>query len=404
VSDPASTRLFIDYQNYIPDNTVLSFTDQTEVANYFGENSIPAKLASEYFTGPNASSATMDFIREGLGQRPHLLGGDLSDLSTSQLQDISGPLSIQFSYTPPDSSHTYDYNYSVADVDLASATSFASAAPLLTSELNSSNQTPLSTLSDAFIRPVTVDFTASMQYDQLDVTWVAPYESLVVGGKIFGTGIHPRDYTDNQIIYDHSSDTGGPGHYSTAANVGDVGSESMIETYGILTYSSASGDPGIAIGQHLTGPGIPPETAVIAKLGHNEWLINNAVSDSGTFHTTVTPLQVHAQILSPNNEFLEIQPNVGFGFDQNPSTISYASGQAATELDLTAATKAIDSSPGGQHPTISQWMNQVLLLTDSDFGSFQTNKFSDIPFFEQWDKKHSDIQFLPNLTSTTPAG
>ena len=44
----------------------------------------------------------------------------------------------------------------------------------------------------------------------------------------------------------------------------------------------------------------------------------------------------------------------------NPSSLSYVSGTAAAALGLTQASGAIDSSPGGQHPTTAEFMNNLV--------------------------------------------
>ena len=49
------------------------------------------------------------------------------------------------------------------------------------------------------------------------------------------------------------------------------------------------------------------------------------------------------------------------------------SGTAAAALGLTQASGAINSSPGGQHLTRSQFMNNLVQNETSQFGSFQSN-------------------------------
>ena len=55
-----------------------------------------ASLAKEFFAGYGGTSATMLFTRYGLGQRPHLLGANISNLTLTQLQSINGSLAITF--------------------------------------------------------------------------------------------------------------------------------------------------------------------------------------------------------------------------------------------------------------------------------------------------------------------
>ena len=72
-----------------------------------------------------------------------------------------------------------------------------------------------------------------------------------------------------------------------------------------------------------------------------------------------------------NNDFFDVSPNGDFGYDHNPSSLSYMSGTAAAALGLTQASGAINSSPGGQQPSVSEFMNNLVQNENSQFGSFQ---------------------------------
>ena len=181
----------------------------------------------------------------------------------------------------------------------------------------------------------------------------------------------------------------------------------MTETYGVLTLGSVTSGT-VAIGEEISGPGIPDNTAIIANLSGttgpgSSWLINNAM-DLSDHSLTMTgpPLSVVANQLdgaTENNDFFEIAPNGAFGFDKNPSTLSFASGSAAGLLGLTQESGAIDSSPGGQHPSIEQWMTNVLLHETNQFGQpleFNQLQCHDTIFsskLEAWAHAH-DIQYV----------
>ncbi len=129
IEDPAGTytsqfaldRLFISQEQTIPANSALSFHTETAVANYFGPISLEAKLANEFFdNGVYDNIATMLFQREGAGQRPHLLGGNISGLTLAELQAVNGLVSLQFD----------GFTYS-ANIDFAGIDSFADAAKAL---------------------------------------------------------------------------------------------------------------------------------------------------------------------------------------------------------------------------------------------------------------------------------
>ena len=103
-TDPAGTysspyalnRLFIVYQKNTPATVVLPFHSVTAVENYYGVTSSDATLANEFFSDYAGTSATLSFTRVGLGQRPHLLGANISNLTLAQLQGINGSVALTF--------------------------------------------------------------------------------------------------------------------------------------------------------------------------------------------------------------------------------------------------------------------------------------------------------------------
>jgi hypothetical protein len=107
-----------------------------------------------------------------------------------------------------------------------------------------------------------------------------------------------------------------------------------------------------------------------------------------------------------NNDFFDVSPNGRFGYDANPSSLSYMSGTAAAALGLTQASGAIDSSPGGLHMTVSDFMNNLVQNETRQFGSFQ----SSIPKYAQalaaWAQSIGGYgyQFLTSQLTTPPAG
>ena len=108
-------RLVIVGRDTTPATAVLTFHSATAVANYYGATSSEASLAKEFFAGYAGTSATMLFTRFGGGWvRPHLLGANISNLTLSQLQSISGSLSIVFQ----------GYTYT-GSVNLSGVTSFS---------------------------------------------------------------------------------------------------------------------------------------------------------------------------------------------------------------------------------------------------------------------------------------
>ena len=81
------------------------------------------------------------------------------------------------------------------------------------------------------------------------------------------------------------------------------------------------------------------------------------------------------------------------------------SGTAAAALGLTQASGAIDSSPGGQHPTTAQFMNNIVQNETNQFGSFQSQRFPSLR--RLWRLGLSRLTVIgsyPTSTANHPAG
>jgi hypothetical protein len=123
----ALDRLILDPGNLESPYQVLSFNSVTAVENYFGINSIYAKLAAESLAG-YGSSANLLFVRYPVeGSRSHLFGTNISNMTLTQLQAISGSLSI--------TSQGYVFSGSV---NLAGVSGFLGAAVAIQNALNAS--------------------------------------------------------------------------------------------------------------------------------------------------------------------------------------------------------------------------------------------------------------------------
>ena len=179
----------------------------------------------------------------------------------------------------------------------------------------------------------------------------------------------------------------------------------------------------VALGQEVTGPGVPGGFEAIDKyLGGSgqgsQWILKYAPTGgtvTGDMTMTATPLQVDLnwdnQSITGNNgaqnDFYDIMPQGSFGFDHNPSTLSYASGTAADALGLTQASGAILSSPGGQHPSVAQFMDQVVQEAQSQglgFSSFQSDRPTSAKNLAAWARSTDGLYtFFNTGASTRPA-
>jgi hypothetical protein len=363
------------------------------VANYYGATSREDREAKAFFADYAGTSATMLFTRVGLGQRPHLLGANISNLTLAQLQGINGSVALTFD----------GYIYS-GYVNLSRTASFKTAAHTIQLALNSKLQIAAVTTGDS-IASESVSFTGYTRLNELYVTSVLS-GSIEIGGIISGHGITAGAH----LIYQVNGTPGGVGEYSFFSFPGTVSNpEKITETYGVLTVGAADSGT-VGLGQEVTGAGVLPLTAIDGNLSGSgpgsTWIVNNAQSVRGAFTMTAPPITVSldgGQSIA-TNDFFDVDPNGDFGFDKNPSSLSFMSGTAAAALGLTQASGAIDSSPGGQHPTKGQFMTSIVQNETGQFGSFQ----SDEPRLNQalaaWAASNYDYQFISLNLSTTPAG
>ncbi len=410
--DPAGTysspfalnRLFIFFQKIVPSNFVLSFHSVTAVENYFGVTSSEAALAQEFFAGYAGTSATMSFTRFALGQRPHLLGANISNLTPAQIQGINGSLAITFQ------GWTYSAPINLSGVGSSTKECFFNAATAIQTALNSNLPVAAMTAGSS-ITPESVSFTASVDRDQLYITSVSS-GSIEIGGIISGPGIAAGSIIINQL----SGAPGGPGQYATYSFPGNVSSETMTETWGVLKVGAVNSGT-VALGEQVTGAGVTPLTGIEGNLSGSgagsTWLVDYAPAQTvAAENLTMTApslsvdcdANLHQIIVgkTKDNDFFNISPNGNFGFDYNPSSISYMSGTAAAELGLTKGSGAVNSSPGGQHPTTAQFLNDIVQKY-GQFGSFQTN----VPRAQQalaaW-AQSTGYRFIRSINSTPPAG
>ena len=154
-------------------------------------------------------------------------GPTLANLTLKDLQSISGSLLITFQGSTWPEPITYS-----APIILSGVPSFAAAAKTIESALNSNLQV-LAYTSESFITPISVSFTGSITGDLLQITSVSS-GSIELGAEISG----PAHSDRRQIVTQRSGTPGGPGLYTLFAKAGTFSSETMTETYGVLTVGS----------------------------------------------------------------------------------------------------------------------------------------------------------------------
>lgn len=172
----------------------MSFTSETAVADYYGATSLEAEQAKEFFYGKTyAGVGQFITVRVGLGQRDHLLGGNLSTDTLAQLQAIQGTVSLQFDgFT-----YTGALNL-VSDPNLVSA-GFAGVMEVghqLQDALNANRTIAAVTTNDTIV-PGEAEFWGYTSGAQLYVTNVVS-GTIEPGGYVTGKGLGTG--TASQII------------------------------------------------------------------------------------------------------------------------------------------------------------------------------------------------------------
>jgi hypothetical protein len=393
----ALDRLFLDSSHRIPFNEVLSFDSATAVDNYFGVNSFSARLATEFFSGYTGSSANMLFARfvPG-GGRARLYGGD--SLTLQGLKNINGALSL--------TSEGYTFN---ASVNLANATSFASAATLIQSALNAAQPTVATTTGS--ITPGSAVFTGSIGSGLMDVTAVSS-GSIAIGGVLTGDG-----YVGH-VVAQTSGTPGGVGVYDAWLTPAVVPpGTALSETYGTLTTGPVNSG-GVRAGQEVTGSGVAPNTAIEAKVkgSDDQWIVDlTQTVASSAMAMKAAPLEVTnnpviGATMNTDNFWIEVDGQ----YAVLPTNMTYAQGSAATLLDLTKSTGAYVSTPGEIVFNPFNDMNRILEIVQGQndgFAQFQSINFpvhSTNPAvqelrseLEQWAVSTGD-RYLEAWNNTTP--
>ena len=400
----ALDTLFLETSSATPNNEVLSFNSVTAVANYYGNTSAEAGMAAQFFAD-YGTAANMLFIRFPIGgNRAHLYGGNVSTLDQAQLDAINGNLSVI----------SQGYKYS-ATINLTGVTSFTAAATAIQAALNENLPVAAVTTGDT-ITPVSVSFTGSANGLLLDVTSVAPDSSMEIGALISGAGVP----AGTQINAQFTGQPGGAGLYSLYVPAGQISSEAMTESYGMLTVGSVSSGT-VADGEQLTDTSgdLLPDTAIEANLGGSgagsTWVVNNSEAvSSETMTMTGAPLSVLYTAITgatQNSGYFSIQQNGDFNYAS--ASLTYATGAAAAPLGLTEASGAWLASPGTNITSEAAFMSNLVATLSNEFGSFQST-WSQLAQedpalqteLEEWAQStDGQFQFLENnTTNASPAG
>lgn len=333
-----------------PIGQVLGFPNGAAVASYFGSSSTEAIMAqggagkgAGYFGGfTNASKVpgVMYFAQYNqVAVGAYLRGGNISALTLSALQAISGSLNVTIDGYPRNASA----------VNLSSATSFTSAAGIIQTALNAVDPSEATVTAS-----IGATFTGTQSGTNLTTTSVTGLIS--VGDTIAGTGVA----SGTKIVSQTSGTPGGAGVYVTSLS-GTASSASCTASSNVLDVTNtASGT--IAIGQTVTGAGVTP--AIITALG-------TGTGANGTYVISGSPQQIASESMTLEGTPVAVSFDsvsgaftIASGITGTPSTAAFATGTIAASLLLTQATGAV-TSQGAAAASPSAFMNALTTINQN---------------------------------------
>ena len=248
--------------------------------------------------------------------------------------------------------------------------------------------------------------------------------SMEIGSYISGPGIPAGAQITSQI----NGTPNGVGTYGLFVREGVVSSETMTESYGVLTVGSV-GSGTVAVGQQVTngaeGRGIIFLRILQLKIicsgsgAGSTWVVDLAQTVAAENMTmTGAPLAVAYRAVTgatENSGYLLIQQWPSFNFTS--STLTYAGGSTAALLGLAEGSQGPDgtqdaflSTPGQVVTSASAWMNNFVETEEPDWATFQTtySPMAATPPGEQdaleaWAQStDSQYQYLNGYSANTP--
>lgn len=342
--------LMLTKSKRVPIGTVLSFPSSTQVASYFGAGT-DTNSASVYFAGytgafklPGAMlCAQYPLVAVGAWVR----GGNISSLPLATLQTYTGVVNVVIDGT----------THSSAAINLASATSFSSAAQLITTGLGLTGPTSAVVTGS---QGAVFNGTGNTSVATLTVNSVSQ-------GVIFpNTILTSNTFAGSTTVLSQISGTvGGAGVYSVA-NLASSGNTTTFTGTSTTLNVSAVASGNIALGNQETGSGVSSGTFVTA--------LGTGTGQTGTYITTVAQqfASTTLTMVTPTVTY----DSISGGFEiissttGTASTIGFASGTLATPLLLTQATGAV-TSQGAAAAVPSTFMNGITSQTQN-WASFWT--------------------------------
>jgi hypothetical protein len=386
-----------------PIGSVLQLATAIDVQDYFGTSSPEAAAAAVYFAGFTGCTALPGALL--ISQYPtasvsaYLRGGSVSALTLTQLKAFTGNLTVTIDGTPVTGSN----------INLSAATSFSNAAEIIGAGLGIKGTT-IGTVTGS----IGGTFTATTSGTNLTVSAVLT-GSLQTSDVISGTDGTNSLQAGTTIVSQTSGTPGGTGVYviSHAASPGNLGSCTVTSLSNTLNVTV---DASTAIGSSdvVSGSSVTANTYIVQQLsgtagGVGLYQVSNSMTVSSETMT----------ISNPGVTYDSVQDafTIWSGTTGGTSTMGYASGTLATDLDLTLALGAV-TSQGAAAYTPAAAMNAIVTATtnwagfmtlfDPDGGSGNAQKLlfaewasgqNNRYFYAAWDTDITPTETLPATSS-----
>ena len=258
--------------------------------------------------------------------------------------------------------------------------SFTNAATIIQTALNA-NLPVAATTTRSSIAPLSVSFTG--ESGRAGIFWMSPRISS--GGGQNGA-ICSRGWCRERLGNFYSRAGGRLAVLECICFLvagGMTSSETMTESYGVLTVGSPSS--GTVARMASWSPGRPAWAPLhgnqiqLKRQRGRKHLAGQQGSDRGGREhdddrgASQRPLHCCSRGFLENRGYFSIQQNGNLNIG-NSASLTYAGGTAAWSLGLTQASGAFDSSPGGTGAPLnkSAWMNNLVQTENDQFGSFET--------------------------------
>lgn len=329
----AIVGLVLTASSRVPIGAVQAFSSQAAVAAYFGATSAEAQNAAVYFNGYDGSTkkpSTILFTQYPVAAvAAYLRGGNISGLTLTQLQAITGTLSI-----------TIDSVAKSGSPNLSGATSFSNAGSIIGKALGISGAQQGS-------------FSGAISTTTLTVSsYVATNGgALGIGSVISGVGVTAGTY-----ITALGTGTGGNGTYIVSDSQ-TVASIAMTGNATAVTYDSVSGGFIVSSGTTGVNSNITVATGTIAA-SLLMTTATGAVTSQGA--AAATPAAFMTALIASNRVFSYFMLNFNPDQSGNTNRLAFAAWNSAQSQRFCYVSIDDDAAPSVTVPATTSFAQLVI--------------------------------------------